>query len=61
VVEPANAQSLHRRIGSNRKALIVLPHSDHLVALDRDRDRAIAATLDFVLGRGELFEEIEVS
>jgi carboxylesterase len=61
VVEPAHAQSLHRRIGSNRKALIVLPQSDHLVALDRDRDRAIASTLDFVLGRGELFEEIEVS
>ena len=56
VVEPANARWLHDRIGSTRKALVVLPRSDHLVAHDRDREQAIAATLDFVLGRGELFE-----
>ena len=53
VVEPANAQWLHRQIGSTRKALIVLPHSDHLVALDLDRDQALAVTLDFVMGHSE--------
>jgi carboxylesterase len=61
VVEPANARWLHDRIGATRKALIVLPRSDHLIALDRDRDHAIASTLDFVLGRGELFEGTELT
>ena len=41
VVEPANATWLYQNLGASEKALISLPHSDHLVALDRERDRAI--------------------
>jgi carboxylesterase len=51
VVEPANASWLYRNLGSSEKALIILAHSDHLVALDRERDQAISATLDFLLGK----------
>ena len=32
------------------RTLVTLPRSDHLVALDRDRDEAIRATLAFLLG-----------
>ena len=56
VVEPRKAAWLHDHLGSTRKALVVLPRSDHLVALDRDRERAVSLTRDFVLGRGEVFE-----
>jgi carboxylesterase len=56
VVEPRGAIWLHDHLGSTRKALVILPRSDHLVALDRDRDRVISLTLDFVLGRGEPIE-----
>ena len=45
VVEPANAAWLHQNLGAQEKALINLPRSDHLIALDRDRDLAIGATL----------------
>jgi carboxylesterase len=57
VVEPRNATWLHGHLGANRKALVILPRSDHLVALDRDRDEFIALTRDFVLGRGRFFED----
>jgi carboxylesterase len=53
VVEPANAAWLLRHLGSPRKRLVVLPRSDHLVALDHDRDRLIAMTRAFVLGQDE--------
>jgi carboxylesterase len=53
VVEPSGASWLHQNLGGNEKALVILPHSDHLVALDRDRDRAIKATVDFLLRGGE--------
>jgi carboxylesterase len=53
VVEPSGASWLHRHLGATHKVLISLPHSDHLVALDRDRDQVIAVTRDFVLGRGD--------
>lgn len=53
VVEPRNATWLHAHLGANHRALVVLPNSDHLVALDRERDLVITLTLDFVLGRGE--------
>jgi carboxylesterase len=56
VVEPRNAAWLHDHVGAAQKALVVLPRSDHLVALDRERERVIALTLDFVLGRGMSFE-----
>ncbi len=52
VVEPANATWLYQNLGASEKALISLPHSDHLVALDRERDRVIQATLEFLLGNG---------
>jgi len=48
VVEPSHARWLHRQLGATTKTLVSLPRSDHLVALDRDRHRAIAATLQFV-------------
>ena len=48
VVEPFNARWLYSQLGATTKALISLPRSDHLVALDRDRHRAIAATVEFV-------------
>ncbi len=56
VVEPRDTTWLHQHLGATKKALIVLPRSDHLVALDRERDRVVALTRDFVLGRSELFE-----
>ena len=48
VVEPGNAKWLLRHHGSSHKELVMLPRSDHLVALDRERDVVIARTLDFV-------------
>ncbi len=48
VVEPFNARWLYRQLGATTKAYISLPRSDHLIALDRDRHRAITATLEFV-------------
>ncbi len=53
VIEPRNATWLHDHLGSTRKALVILPRSDHLVALDRDRIRVTELTRDFVLGRDE--------
>jgi carboxylesterase len=53
VVEPANAIWLYQNLGASEKALISLPQSDHLVALDRERDRVIQATLDFLLDDGK--------
>ncbi len=53
VVEPANAIWLYQNLGSTEKTLISLPGSDHLIALDRERDRAIRATLHFLLGAEE--------
>jgi carboxylesterase len=51
VVEPGNASWLLDHLGSTEKSLVMLPRSDHLVALDRERERAIALSLDFLLGR----------
>jgi carboxylesterase len=53
VVEPRNATWLHDHLGATHKALVVLPRSDHLVALDHERERVLSLTLDFVLSRGE--------
>ncbi len=49
VVEPTQASWLHRNIGSSDKKIVRLPRSDHLVALDRERDQVIAAAKAFVL------------
>jgi carboxylesterase len=51
VVEPGNATWLYEQLGSTQKELVMLPRSDHLVALDREREKVIAMTRDFVLGR----------
>jgi carboxylesterase len=56
VVEPANASWLHRHLASTDKSIISLPRSDHLIALDREREQVIAATKAFVLGREDLIE-----
>ena len=53
MVEPANANWLYQNLGASEKALISLPHSDHLIALDRERDRVIQATLEFLLKVGK--------
>ena len=52
VVEPGNASWLHQHLGATEKILVMLPRSDHLVALDREREQVIALTREFVLGRG---------
>jgi carboxylesterase len=48
VVEPVKARWLYDQLGATTKAYLSLPRSDHLIALDRDREAAIAATLEFV-------------
>ncbi|MGO9465715.1 MAG: alpha/beta hydrolase [Isosphaeraceae bacterium] len=50
VVEPAHAGWLHHNLGSAHKRLVYLDQSDHLVALDCQRDRAISETLAFLRG-----------
>jgi len=55
VVEPFNAHCLNRQLGWTPKGLACLPRSDHLVALDRDREEVIALTRDFVLERTESY------
>jgi carboxylesterase len=50
VVEPDRASWLHRNLGSTQKTLVRLPHSDHLVALDRERKQVIELIRDFVRG-----------
>jgi len=56
VVEPANASWLHRHLASTNKTIVSLPRSDHLVALDREREQVIEMTKAFVLGREDLIE-----
>ena len=52
VVEPANAAWLYRNLGTPPpdKRLVFMEHSDHLLALDRERDGVIGETLAFLLG-----------
>jgi carboxylesterase len=57
VIEPANAMWLYRNLGTSEKMLISLAHSDHLVALDRDRDQAIRATIDFLMKPDEAMNQ----
>ena len=42
---------LHEHLGASEKSLVVLPRSDHLVSLDRERERVITLTRDFVCDR----------
>jgi len=53
VVEPANAVWLLHHLGSPDKSLASMAHSDHLVALDRDRDQVIGMAVAFILGHDE--------
>ncbi|MDX2037848.1 MAG: alpha/beta fold hydrolase [Isosphaeraceae bacterium] len=53
VVEPSNAAWLLAKLGSSAKRLEWLSRSDHLLALDRDRDRVMQLVLDASMGRGE--------
>jgi carboxylesterase len=52
VVEPRDATWLHDHLGAAHKLLVILPRSDHVVAVDRDRERVVALRREFVLGRG---------
>jgi carboxylesterase len=58
VVEPAGAMWLHKHLASTEKTMISLPRSNHLVALDVEREQLIAATKAFVLGREYLVETV---
>jgi esterase/lipase len=49
VVEPSGAMWVHENLGASEKTLVVLPRSDHLVALDCERDRVISLARDFAL------------
>jgi carboxylesterase len=57
VVEPREATWLHDHLGAASKSLVILPRSDHVVAVDRDRERVVALTREFVLGRGSSVPE----
>lgn len=48
VVEPSGAAWLHRSLKAGRSRLIELSRSDHLVALDRDRESMTEAVLSFL-------------
>jgi carboxylesterase len=50
VVEPRAASWLYDHLGSTEKELIWLPRSDHLLALDHDRDRLVTTVVRFVKG-----------
>jgi len=49
VVDPANAAWLGRDLGSAVKRLVWFPRSDHLLALDRERDEVVALAVAFVV------------
>jgi carboxylesterase len=49
VVDPAKAVWLYDHLGASEKKLHMLDRSDHLVALDREREKVIQATLEFLL------------
>ncbi len=53
VVEPGFASWLHDNLGASEKSLVVLPRSDHLVALDSEREQVIALARDFLFARGD--------
>jgi carboxylesterase len=48
VVDPAGAQWLYQYLGAREKSIISLQRTDHLIALDRERERAIQETLRFL-------------
>ena len=54
VVEPLAARWLLDRLGSTEKRLVTLPRSDHLLALDLERDRVVAEAIAFTLGHAPI-------
>lgn len=48
VVEPSGAAWLHGRLKADRSRLVELPRSDHLIALDTERQTMIEAVLAFL-------------
>jgi carboxylesterase len=56
VVEPSGARWLHNHLGSPSKFLVDLKQTDHLVALDYERDHVLSATKSFVLESAAEFE-----
>ena len=58
VVEPAGASWLYDNLASTDKTLVSLAETDHLVALDREREKVIALTKAFVLGREHRAETV---
>jgi carboxylesterase len=61
VIEPAGASWLHDNLGSSEKTIVSLPRTDHLVALDREREQVIALTKAFVLSsRGNIANVPEI-
>jgi carboxylesterase len=53
VVEPANATWLYNNLGAAEKTRRIMERSDHLLALDSEREAVIAETLTFLRGRCE--------
>ena len=50
VIEPAGAAWIHEHLGSPKKTIVRLLRTDHLVALDQERDQVIALARKFILG-----------
>jgi carboxylesterase len=51
VVDPKGATTIYRQLGSRNASLVWLPRSDHLVALDYDRDRVLKEVHVFLAAR----------
>jgi esterase/lipase len=49
VVEPRDATWLHDHLDAAWKSLVILPRSDHVVAVARGRKQVVALTREFVL------------
>ena len=58
VIEPAGAMWLHENLASTEKTVISLARSDHLVALDVEREQVIAATKAFIFGQMNFVETV---
>jgi carboxylesterase len=58
VIDPAGASWLLQHLASTEKTLVSLPRTDHLVALDHERERVIAVTKAFMLGGDDFVETV---
>ncbi len=50
VIEPAGAAWIHDHLGSTKKTIVRLLRTDHLVALDHEREQVIELARKFILG-----------